>query len=104
MTLLSGTNTLHTQRLTLRRIDHTDLAYLIDIHSDPDVARYIGAGNPRPPAETNQWFQDIQDSYSKSNLGQLMVIRQNDGARLGRCGLSDAVLETAKTPGRLRKG
>lgn len=104
MTLLSDTDTLETERLTLRRIDQTDLSYFINIHGDPDVARYIGAGSPRPPSETSQWFEGIQDSYANANLGQLMVLRKDDGLRLGRCGLSDAGLERAETPGRLRKG
>ncbi len=104
MTLLANTETLETERLYLRRINPTDLDFFIGIHIDPDVARYIGAGNPRPPTETEIWFQDIQDSYKNANLGQLTVVRKSDGARVGRCGLSDAVIEKAETKGRLRKG
>jgi [ribosomal protein S5]-alanine N-acetyltransferase len=104
MTLLRDTDSLETERLYLRRMDDTDLEFFIGIHSDPEVSRYIGAGNPRPQAETEQWFQDIQDSYGNAELGQLTVIRKSDGARIGRCGLSDAVIEKIETPGRLRKG
>ncbi len=104
MTLLHDTDTLETERLQLRRMDYTDLEYFIGIHSDVEVARYIGTGNPRPQAETERWFLDIQDSYQNTNLGQLTVIRKSDGARIGRCGLSDAVIEKTKTPGCLRKG
>jgi [ribosomal protein S5]-alanine N-acetyltransferase len=104
MTLLSDTEGLETERLYLRRLEFTDLDYFIRIHGDPEVARYIGAGNPRPPAETERWFQDIQDSYRNVELGQLTVIRKDDGQRIGRCGLSDAVIEKIETPGRLRKG
>lgn len=104
MTLLRDIDSLETERLYLRRLDHTDLEYFISIHSDPEVARYIGAGNPRPQAETERWFQDIQDSYRNAELGQLTVIRQSDGERIGRCGLSDAVIERIETPGRLRRG
>jgi [ribosomal protein S5]-alanine N-acetyltransferase len=104
MTLLSDTEGLETERLYLRRLEFADLDYFIRIHGDPEVARYIGAGNPRPPAETERWFQDIQDSYRNVELGQLTVIRKDDGQRIGRCGLSDAVIEKIETPGRLRKG
>jgi [ribosomal protein S5]-alanine N-acetyltransferase len=104
MTLLPGTDVLETERLTLRRMDETDLDFFIDIHRDPEVARYIGAGNPRPRSETETWFKDIQDSYANANLGQLTVIRKSDGARIGRCGLSDAVIERAEPEGRIRKG
>ena len=104
MTLLRDTDSLETERLYLRRLDCTDLEYFISIHGDPEVARYIGAGNPRPQAETERWFEDIQDSYRNAELGQLTVIRKSDGVRIGRCGLSDAVIESIETPGRLRKG
>lgn len=104
MTLLHDTDSLETDRLYLRRLDASDLDYFIRIHNDPDVARYIGAGNPRPPDETTRWFHDIEDSYQNANLGQLTVLRKSDGARIGRCGLSDAVIEKAEPQGRLRKG
>jgi RimJ/RimL family protein N-acetyltransferase len=104
MTLLNSTEVLKTERLILRRLERVDLDYFIDIHGDPDVARYIGAGNPRSKSETEQWFHDIEDSYKNANLGQLMVLRKSDGARIGRCGLSDAVLESQEPSGRLRKG
>lgn len=104
MTVLNSTDTLETERLYLRRLNQTDLKYFIGIHSDPEVARYIGAGNPRPQSETEQWFRDIQDSYENASLGQLTVVRKSDGARIGRCGLSDAALEKTETPGRLRRG
>jgi RimJ/RimL family protein N-acetyltransferase len=104
MTLLPSTTSIESERLYLRRLDHTDLEYFISIHSDPDVARYIGAGNPRPRSETEQWFQDILESYSNANLGQLTVIRKSDGARIGRCGLSDAAVEKTAEQGQLRKG
>ena len=71
MTVLGSTDTFETERLYLRRLDHADLEYFIDIHGDPEVARYIGAGKPRLQAETEQWFNDIQDSYKNANLGQL---------------------------------
>ena len=104
MTLLHGTESLETERLYLRRMDHSDLNYFIGIHGNPVVARYIGSGKPRSGAETEQWFEDVQASYDNANLGQLTVIRKSDGARIGRCGLSDAVVEKVKRPGHLRKG
>jgi ribosomal-protein-alanine N-acetyltransferase len=104
MTLAPSTRMIETDRLQLRRMDSSDLDFFIDIHGDPDVARYIGAGNPRPKAETEQWFSKIQDSYRTADLGQLMVIRKADGVRVGRCGLSEAAIEVKEAPGRLRRG
>ncbi len=103
MTLLAQTDVLETERLCLRRMDQSDLEYFIAIHQDPDVARYIGGGNPRPPPETEKWFQDVQDSYANADLGPLTVVRKADGVRVGRCGLSDAAVERAAPPGALRR-
>lgn len=102
MTLLAPTEVLETARLVLRRMDASDLDYFIAIHQDPDVARYI-SGKPRPPAETEKWFQDVQDSYAHASLGPLAVIRKSDGARVGRCGLSDAAIDRAAPPGGLQR-
>lgn len=104
MTLLPDTEVLETERLYLRRLDASDLAYLVQIHQDPQVARYIGAGHPRPPAETERWFEDVQESYRRANLGQLAVVRKLDDACIGRCGLSDAVIERRPRPGELLRG
>ncbi|MEI6642846.1 MAG: GNAT family N-acetyltransferase [Novosphingobium sp.] len=103
MTLLPETDTIETERLILRRMDDSDLAFLIAIHADPDVARYIGSGNPRSAAETEQWFADVLDSYRDAGLGPLIVLRKADGVRLGRSGLSDGVIEVAPRPGTLRR-
>jgi hypothetical protein len=102
MTLLAPTDVLETERLMLRRMDASDLAYFIAIHGDPDVARYT-SGRPRSPAETEAWFRDVQDSYANVSLGPLAVVRKSDGARVGRCGLSDAAIEREAAPGRLRR-
>jgi [ribosomal protein S5]-alanine N-acetyltransferase len=104
MTLAPGTEAIQADRLVLRRITLSDLSYFVDIHQDPDVARYIGAGNPRPREETEKWLDDILESYARTNLGQLAVIRKSDGAIIGRCGLSDAAIEAAPADGAMRRG
>jgi [ribosomal protein S5]-alanine N-acetyltransferase len=104
MTLAAGTDAITSERLLLRRITPSDLPYFVDIHQDPEVARYIGAGNPRPREETEKWLDDILESYARVNLGQLAVIRKADGAVLGRCGLSDAAVELTPAEGAMRKG
>ncbi|KUR70763.1 hypothetical protein AQZ52_13035 [Novosphingobium fuchskuhlense] len=103
MTLLPGTDHIETERLLLRRMDERDLDFLIAIHADPDVARYIGSGNPRTPTETEQWFADVRHGYAHAGLGPLLVTRKSDGMRLGRSGLSDGVLELNPKPGALRR-
>lgn len=103
MTLLAGIDHIETDRLLLRRMDERDLDFLIAIHADPEVARYIGSGHARTPVETEQWFADVLHGYAHANLGPLLVTRKADGKRLGRSGLSDAILETNARPGCLRR-
>jgi ribosomal-protein-alanine N-acetyltransferase len=103
MTLLPGTDHIETERLILRRMTEDDLAFLIAIHADPDVARYIGSGAPRTPAETEQWLADVLHGYDLASLGPLLVTRKADGKCLGRSGLSDGVLEADPRPGHLRR-
>lgn len=103
MTLLPETDHIETERLLLRRMDERDLDFLIAVHADPDVARYIGSGNPRTPAETAQWLADVLHGYAIAGLGPLLVTRKSDGKRLGRSGLSDGVLELEQRPGSLRR-
>lgn len=103
MTLLPGTDTIETDRLLLRRMDERDLDFMIAVHADPDVARYLGTGNARTAAETEQWFADVLESYAIASLGPLIVTRKADGKRLGRSGLSDGVLELNPPPGQLRR-
>lgn len=104
MTLLAGTEAIETERLVLRRIEPSDLGFFTEIHTDPDVARYIGHGQPRPYSETAQWLDDILASYAAAALGQLAVIRKSDGALIGRCGLSDAAIEREWAASAPRKG
>lgn len=103
MTLLPGTDHIETERLLLRRMDERDLDFMVAVHADPEVARYLGTGNARSPAETEQWLADVLQSYAIASLGPLLVTRKADGKRLGRSGLSDGVLELEPPAGQMRR-
>jgi RimJ/RimL family protein N-acetyltransferase len=94
MTLAHGTEQIESARLVLRRIEPGDLPFFTRIHSVADVVRYTGHGRPRSAEETQAWLQATIASYEQLELGQLAVSRKADGALLGRCGLSDLVIET----------
>ena len=104
MTLASGSDAIESERLVLRRITRDDLPFYTRIQADPDVARYIATGKPRSAEESRQWLEAILASYASSGLGQLAVLRKADGVLIGRCGLSDAVVEAECPPGAIRKG
>ena len=96
MTLARHDDTIETDRLVLRRMTEADLPFYTRIHSDPEVARYIGPGRPRTVEETRRWFDLIIETYERFGLGQLAVVRKADGALVGRCGTS--FLEVGPSP------
>jgi [ribosomal protein S5]-alanine N-acetyltransferase len=104
MTLMHGTDRLESTRLMLRRVMPDDLPFFIRIHALPEVVRYLYAGRQRSPEESAAWLQGTLKSYEQCALGHLAVLRKQDGVLIGRCGLTDLVVETAVGENRVRKG
>ncbi len=105
MTLARGTDRLESARLVLRRITPDDLPFFTRIHALPEVAQdlYPG-GRPRSLDETAGWLQYTLASYAELALGYLAVLRKEDGALIGRCGLMDLVVESAAPEHGIRRG
>ena len=96
MTLAHGTDRLESARLVLRRIAPDDLPFFTRIHALPEVAQYLYlGGRPRSPEESAAWLQATLASYEQLALGHLAVLRKEDGALIGRCGLTDLAVEPA---------
>jgi RimJ/RimL family protein N-acetyltransferase len=96
MTLARGTDRLESARLVLRRIAPDDLPFFARIHALPEVTRYLyPGGQTRSLEQTTAWVQATLESYEQLALGCLAVLRKEDGALVGRCGLTDLVVETA---------
>ena len=93
MTLASGTDWIESERLSLRRIGQDDFEFFVQLHADPEVARYLSHGKPRSPQESADWLQSLLRTYEDLQLGQLAVLRKSDGMLIGRCGLSDLAVE-----------
>jgi RimJ/RimL family protein N-acetyltransferase len=105
MTLAHGTERLESTRLLLRRITPSDLPLFTRIHALPEVALGLyPEGRPRSPEETAVWLQSTLTSYERLALGYLAVLRKEDGALIGRCGLMELVVESAAPEHRLRRG
>jgi|SRR6185312_11038536 len=101
MTLARGTDRIDSERLVLRRITQEDLGFLIRIHADPEVSRYLGHGQRRSPQESLVWLESTLETYEKFELGQLAVLRKSDGVLIGRCGLSYLAVEARASMGAL---
>jgi RimJ/RimL family protein N-acetyltransferase len=105
MTLAHGTDRLESARLVLRRVAPGDLPFFTRIHALPEVAQHLyPGGRPRTPEETASWMQYTLGSYEKLELGYLAVVRKEDGALIGRCGIMDMVVESAAPEPGIRRG
>jgi [ribosomal protein S5]-alanine N-acetyltransferase len=105
MTLAHGTDRLESARLVLRRVAPDDLPFFTRVHALPEVAQYLyPGGRPRSPEEMAAWLQSTLESYEELALGYLAVLRKEDGALIGRCGLMELVVESAAPEHGIRKG
>jgi RimJ/RimL family protein N-acetyltransferase len=105
MTLAHGTDRLESARLVLRRITADDLPFFTRLHAHLQVAQHLyPGGRPRSRQETAAFLQSIFESYEQLALGYLAVLRKEDGALIGRCGLMELVVESAVPEHGLRKG
>ena len=97
MTLAHGTDRLESVRLVLRRMVPDDLPFFTRIHALPEVARNLyPEGRPRSPEETAAFLKYTLASYEQLALGYLAVLRKQDGALIGRCGIMDLVVESLR--------
>src|SRR5262249_47740836 len=105
MTLAHGTHRLESARLVLRRIVPDDLPFFTRIHALPEVARYLyPGGRPRSPEETAAFLRHTLASYEQLALGYLAVLRKEDGALIGRCGIMDLVVDAVTPEHGIRRG
>jgi RimJ/RimL family protein N-acetyltransferase len=105
MTLVHGTDRLESARLVLRRVVPEDLSFFTRIHALPEVARNLyPEGRPRTSEETAKWLTYTLASYEQLALGYLAVVRKEDGALIGRCGLMDLVVESKAPEQGIRRG
>lgn len=104
MTLAPDADRIESQRLVLRRITRDDYGFFARIHAMPEVRRFIGNGRPQSAEESRGWIDRVLATYERGNLGQLAVVRKSDGQVIGRCGLSELVVEANAAPGTIPRG
>jgi RimJ/RimL family protein N-acetyltransferase len=105
MTLAHGTDRLESARLVLRRVVPGDLPFFTRVHALPEVAQGLyPEGRPRSPEETARWLLGTLATYDRQALGYLAVVRKEDGALIGRCGLMELIVEPQRPEHGTRKG
>jgi RimJ/RimL family protein N-acetyltransferase len=78
---------LETQRLVLRRPEDDDLDAVLGIHGDPEVMRYIGAGEPWSPQRAELGLSRWKAYWHADEFGMFVVTRRGDDQVLGDVGL-----------------
>src|SRR5215471_17656157 len=75
-----------TSRLLLRHFTLDDLDFLVALHSDPEVARFIGG--VKTPEETRKRLEQWMGENERHGFSKWAVALQSSGELVGRCGLS----------------
>lgn len=86
---------LETPRLKLREITVGDAPELYALNLDPEVIQYTGDAAFESLEATQTFFRNYPD-YRQNGYGRWLMIRKEDGAVLGWCGLKYLV-ETGET-------
>lgn len=80
--------TLETDRLYLRHLTLLDAAFMLDLLNSPGWLRYIGDREVRTVPEARVYLQKgALLSYQQHGYGVNLVVRKDDGAHLGICGI-----------------
>jgi ribosomal-protein-alanine N-acetyltransferase len=86
---------LETNRLIIRSINESDLSELIDLQSDEDVMKFVGAGVIRTKEKITDIHQNLLNLWKKGDpVGGYAICNKEDGMFMGM-----ACLENVGKPG-----
>lgn len=77
--------TITTQRLRLRRIAETDLKQIYQIHSDPEVNRYLPYHTWKNWSDAESWLATILQRRANNEAEQFVIETQTDNTIVGTC-------------------
>ncbi|MEZ4240466.1 MAG: GNAT family N-acetyltransferase [Myxococcota bacterium] len=76
-----------TARLAGRRLVPDDAAALLAVYGDPEVARYVGDGQPLSPEESVRWVDVTHRNYALRGYGMFALELDETGELVGFAGL-----------------
>jgi ribosomal-protein-alanine N-acetyltransferase len=79
---------IETSRLYLRQFSMADLNALSAIRSDPEVMRFIGAGQPHSADQVKESLEHILAGWNQHGFGRWAVVHKPDKKLMGWCGLA----------------
>jgi [ribosomal protein S5]-alanine N-acetyltransferase len=83
-------NVIATPRLYLRELTEDDAQNFYGLNLDPDVLQYTGDSVFESVDAARFFLHNYTNVYKKTGMGRWAVIRKEDGAFLGWCGLKYA--------------
>ena len=89
---MNGAPILETDRLVLTTWTETGVDEVLEMHSHPDVARYLDANGKvydraKAEARVAEWLQE----YSETGLGKHRLTLKSSGQFVGRAGFSQSI-------------
>ena len=83
-----STVVLETERLTLHRLTEDDAEFMLGLLNEPSFHQYIGDRGVRTIEEARAYVRNgAMASYEAFGFGLWLVLRKEDGAAIGLCGL-----------------
>ncbi len=82
-----------TNRLSAEKLRENHLADLIELHLDPEVARYLGG--VRSPEKTKAYLGDNTAHWDRHGFG-LWVLRTTSGEFAGRAGIRPVLIDSVE--------
>jgi RimJ/RimL family protein N-acetyltransferase len=78
---------IETERLTLRKLDLHDAAFIFELVNEPSFVRFIGDKGVRTLEDAREYLRKGPlDSYARYGFG-LYLVSLKDGTPIGMCGL-----------------
>lgn len=81
------TEGINTARLQLRPVRTDDAAFILEMDRDPLVLRYLASEPISTLEQAQSVIAYIQKQYADNGTGRWAVVRREDGAFLGWCGI-----------------
>lgn len=81
--------TLHTERLTLRRMIPHDAGDMYAYSRDPEVARYMLWEAHQSLRDSQNFLRFVQERYSRGDPAAWGLVERESGAFIGSCGLQE---------------
>ena len=78
---------LNTCRLSLRQLTFADTHDLFELHTDPEVMKYMTMASYQSMQEAERQLQRYINEYDSIGFGRWAVIRKSDEVFIGLCGI-----------------